>query len=1033
MSSTDTTRALSALQAIPADCDRDSWQKTLMAAHAAGLSLDDAIAWSESAPSFNLQDLRNVWRSIKPGAITEGTLFYLARQNGWKDDGKHHRPSAEDLAQRQRECKEQAERQAAEKAQRQDAVSSAAQRIWDAAKPAESHPYLTKKGIKPHGTRIADDTLLIPIFDVHGKLWNLQKIAKDGDKLFMPGGKVSGCFCTIGEVSDAVVIVEGFATGATVHEVTGRAVIVAFNADNLPKVAQALMEKYPDMAIIIGSDDDHQNQHNPGQAKAKQAAVAVEGAVAIPSGFPADRGDKDSDFNDLHRLSGADAVLACFADSALVQHAAPSEETILATPGTPIKAPLKTASALSAINPECDEPTREKIGKALHSLSGGGATGFVLWRDWCKKSTIYRETQCRRQWAAFADTTGKEDICKIAAESFGWEWSSTTKSDQFDAAMAIVEATIAAVKTDATAYLKPSSIEAFKVVQDVDDLEHEAARTRLKEANPRVRVGALDKFVALLGIAEDGFAGGQNDATTLVNLASERCQLWHDKEKNAYATMQRTDSEGRSHFEHWAIESKGFRDWLAWVAHTEMGSALSNETLSAARNALQGKAKFDGEEHQPFKRVAKDENGYWIDICDDQWRAILVTASGWKIVDKPGVRFTREPAMRPLPIPLAGGNVNLLWNLVNIPEEERQLVLAWILEAYRCDTPYAVLELIGEQGSAKSSTQRNLRQLIDPNRVALRGKPKTVEDVYVSAQSNHLVSLENLSGITADVSDALCTIATGGGTASRTLYTNGEESIIEVHNPVVLNGIGAVITRNDLLDRAIALCLPTIQSRRTEDEVNAQFEQCAPSIFGGLLDLFSGALVNLVNVKANSSDLPRMADFAKLGEAMSIAQGFAPGTWLKMYKNHRKDAISRTIDSSPVAVQCMDFVSAGRSYSGTVKGLLDALTDRMNSKNLEHGEYWPRSPKGLADSLRRAAPALRQLGILVSVDAKPKKDGVHCQLTKAPHQPGEHGNAGDTHTSQTQNNRNQSSPCSPSSPNQGQNHHETDDVEVFEL
>lgn len=589
---------------------------------------------------------------------------------------------------------------------------------------------------------------------------------------------------------------------------------------------------------------------------------------------------------------------------------------------------------------------------------------------------------------------------------------------------------LASLKGDVGVQSDPGVIQAFATLRANDTANFLRFREKFKSTNRAVSVKLLDEQVREL---LPGSGNDQNDATNLVELASERCQLWHDKERNAYATLQRVEADGRSHDEHWSIESTGFKEWLSWLAHTEMGRAPSNETLSAARNALQGKAKFDGEEHQPFKRVAKDESGYWIDMCNDQWRAILVTASGWKIVDKPSVRFTRTKAMRPLPTPLAGGNCHLLWDLVNIPKEERQLVLAWILEAYRCDTPYAVLELIGEEGSAKSSTQRRLRALIDPNQVALRGKPKDVESVYVSAQNNHLVSYENLSGITSDMSDALCTIATGGGAAGRTLYTNGEESILEVHNPVVLNGIGAVITRNDLLDRAIALCLPTIQGRRTEDDLDSQFEQHAPSIFGGLLDLFVTTLMNLMNVKINSSDLPRMADFAILGEAMSMAQGFAPGTWLKLYKEHRKDATRRTIDSSPVAVQCMEFVAAGGSHDGTVKALLEKLTARMDAKNLEHGEYWPRSPKGFADSLRRVAPALRRIGVSASVETKARMNGVHCHLNKAPEQPDEHGAAGDMHARATQNNRNPSSSSSLSSSNQGQNHGKATGTEVFEL
>lgn len=846
-----------------------------------------------------------------------------ATQSTWCSKADHEMTDTEREAHHQRMQAAQQQREAAKAAQ-QEATAQVAQTRWDASQPATGHPYLTAKGIKPHAARIDGEILLIPLRDVRGKLWNLQQIYPDGTKRFLPGGKVSGCYCAIGQPDGALVIAEGFATGASIHEATGRAVVVAFSASNLPTVALALRARYPDMQLTIAADDDHQTAGNPGLTKGTQAAQAVGGWLARPV-FPPERADRDTDFNDLARLAGAEAVVASFQAAV---YFGPEQSQANAATSTPESTP--------------------------------------------------------------------DEVLKSALER---------------------------LKKDVGVQAEPDVVQAFAALRSTDLPNYLRYREAAKAANRALSLRVLDEQVRK-ALPECG--NDQNDATTLVNLASERCQLWHDKEHEAYATLQRDESDGRSHFEHWAIESTGFREWLSWLAHSELGRAHGNDTLSAARNALQGKAKFDGETHQHFKRVAKDEQGYWIDLCDDQWRAILVTASGWKIYEKPSVRFTRTKAMRPLPTPLPGGNCHLLWDMVNIPEEDRQLALAWILEAYRCDTPYAVLELIGEQGSAKSGTQQILRDLIDPNQVALRGKPKSVEDVFVAATNNHLVSLENLSGITSDMSDALCTIATGGGTAGRTLYTNGEESILQVHNPVVMNGIGAVITRNDLLDRAIALCLPTIKDRRTEKEMDAQFERHAPSIFGGLLDLFAETLVNLVNVKINPSELPRMADFAILGEAMHMAQGFAPGEWLKLYKNHRRDAIRRTIESSPVAAQCLAFIDEGRNYNGTVKGLLETLTDRMDAKSMEHGEYWPRSPKGFADALRRAAPALRQLGISVSVDSKARNDGVHCHLRRTSEHDGGHGNQGYMSVRATQNNRNQSSPSSPSSP-------QTVETEGFEL
>jgi hypothetical protein len=264
----------------------------------------------------------------------------------------------------------------------------------------------------------------------------------------------------------------------------------------------------------------------------------------------------------------------------------------------------------------------------------------------------------------------------------------------------------------------------------------------------------------------------------------------------------------------------------------------------------------------------------------------------------------------------------------------------------------------------------------------LRGRPKSVEDVYVAAGANHVVSMENLSGISPEISDALCTIATGGGMAGRQLYTDGDEHIIEAHNPVMLNGIGAVITRPDLLDRAIAICLPKIEQRMTEAEHRELLDKTAGEIMGALLDLFVRTLAKLPTVRIDAAELPRMADFVMLGEAMHQSCGGTPGDWLKRYVAHRQEAVQRTIDASPVAAACLEFVAGGGRYSGTVKGLLERLNSLISRDSIERSDYWPKSPKGLADALCRCAPALRQLGVQVEIDSKPKRDGVHCELRR---------------------------------------------------
>lgn len=214
-----------------------------------------------------------------------------------------------------------------ETADRNTSAAVKAADLWAAAMPAIAHPYLTAKAVKSFGLRTGkwprwdgetgeittiDNVLMIPMRDTVGKLWSLQGINAEGDKLFLSGGKVKACYHSIGRPSGRLILGEGYATCATVHEATGDAVAVAFNSGNLEPVARALRAKYPCLSIVIAADDDWKTKDirtgelkNPGLTCARLAAAAVGGSVAVPDFSSLARGPRDTDFNDLMRLAGA--------------------------------------------------------------------------------------------------------------------------------------------------------------------------------------------------------------------------------------------------------------------------------------------------------------------------------------------------------------------------------------------------------------------------------------------------------------------------------------------------------------------------------------------------------------------------------------------------------------------------------------------------------------------------------------------------------------------------------------------------------
>ncbi|WP_131795489.1 DUF3987 domain-containing protein [Fluoribacter gormanii] len=182
--------------------------------------------------------------------------------------------------------------------------------IWKKARPStDTHAYLVKKGIKTHSAKQIDGALVLPLRDENSTLHSLQFINENGEKRFLVGGRVSGCYFSIGSIQDAKVlcIVEGFSTGATIHEATDYPIAVAFNAGNLLAVATVMREKFPELTLILCADDDFKVDSNPGLSRATEAARHINGLLAVPK-FDTNRPDDKTDFNDMAEMYGNESV-----------------------------------------------------------------------------------------------------------------------------------------------------------------------------------------------------------------------------------------------------------------------------------------------------------------------------------------------------------------------------------------------------------------------------------------------------------------------------------------------------------------------------------------------------------------------------------------------------------------------------------------------------------------------------------------------------------------------------------------------------
>src|SRR4051812_44767083 len=384
--------------------------------------------------------------------------------------------------------------------------------------------------------------------------------------------------------------------------------------------------------------------------------------------------------------------------------------------------------------------------------------------------------------------------------------------------------------------------------------------------------------------------------------------------------------------ETWPIRSKRFRTWLRRCYYHATGSAPSAAAIGSALDLLEARAQFDAPERAVNMRVAEHAGRIYLDLADEHWRAVAIDRNGWKLVGCPPVRFRRSPGMLPLPVPERGGSLEALRPFLNLSnKKDLVLVIAWLLAALRPTGPYPLLAVSGEQGSAKTVLSKLVRTLVDPNVAPVRALPREERELMIAANNGHLLAFDNLSSLSAWLSDAFCRLATGGSFALRRLYTDDEEVLFKAARPTLLNGIEDIIGRSDLADRAILLTLGPIgeEQRRSETELCREFEFARPAILGALLDAAAHGLRAVGSVHLGR--LPRMADFALWATACET--GLWPAnTFTRAYAANRKAAIESIIDADPIAACVREFMSERPSWSGSAADPLRVSVERSSNR-----------------------------------------------------------------------------------------------------
>lgn len=433
-------------------------------------------------------------------------------------------------------------------------------------------------------------------------------------------------------------------------------------------------------------------------------------------------------------------------------------------------------------------------------------------------------------------------------------------------------------------------------------------------------------------------------------------------------------------------DSEEFYDTVSLEYYEQYRTPLTNDALKKVLPTIRALINENGEEIQLSNRVASKGNFVYYDLFEDDV-FISVSSDGVQVVGPDairasGLRFVRYSHQQRQCMPSLDANISdayLLFDFLAIKDEEQKLLLLCHLVASLVpNIARCMLVFQGSRGSAKSTSQRLIRLLIDPASPALLRIPKNADDLQIFLEKNYFCCFDNVSWISKEVSDSLCMMITGGGTLKRKLFTDNEIVTTDLKSSLAINGINLAIHEPDLLERSLIIETTRLETVRSEEELMAEFEKAKPRILGGLFSLLASTLQSLPDQAPGAF---RMADYYRYASAAAISLGSTRENFEQIFQKNIDRQNEAAIESSPLAQVIVDFMTDKVSPSELKSSeLYSQLIERAKEMGVDKG-----MPNGAHNLWKKLNPLRIDLeGVGLLVERISRRDGTYIRIGKSP-------------------------------------------------
>lgn len=478
-----------------------------------------------------------------------------------------------------------------------------------------------------------------------------------------------------------------------------------------------------------------------------------------------------------------------------------------------------------------------------------------------------------------------------------------------------------------------------------------------------------------------GHGGGDRAPEQVYNLLRDRI-VWLGRnlsDRRLLAGRKRFVPElGREVVETIDLQSQE-AEWWALEVVRNAGLALTESHRAVAIDMLVAEARHT--DVDVAMRFAQAVDGDWlVDLGDTTWQRVRIGAGTWEVELGQEALFRRTPCTLPIlrPDPGAIGSDLLvgLQTVLGYDDETCAQLACWLPQAMHPKAPRLGLLLTGPQGSGKSFAAKVMRSVIDPCvPPLLRFQQKRGEvdaktfNVHTSSQA--VLAYDNVSSLSEQASDMLCTFITGEGYLERKLHTDADPTLRFGRSGLVLTGISILGMGPDLQDRLLHVKLPVRLENDTEQALERRLEEWAPRLAGGLFAVTAEARRLLPQIEVDHAAALakcRMRDAAAMYAATAAALGFDAGQMLQRLIRERAEAQGAEAEGDLVGERLLRYIDGRRLFSPAVEVYYEGEMGKLSESLIGQDrtpDAWPKSTRGLRAKLERLVPGLRARGIAI--------------------------------------------------------------------